>query len=203
MLKRNQYFLMLLIGIIVFIVVFIGTYFVVRLNTPTPQNMPSLVSAQGEKIVDTLSPYKAAEETKVTSSTSIQLVLVDKDDQVVETQKVDALALVGCNEAMIKQRFSDYELKEFTKDHVVLKRVLEQKPQNVEYSLGVQEEHVCIVEKGNNKTYTKLDLLATQFSKAVYSAFLKEEINITDTQKEKLLSDATYIETILQYYEGE
>lgn len=202
MLKKNKYYTMLLISVMVFVVAFIIMYYIVKINAFVTQDLSDRAVAQNEKTIDVIAPYEA-EQVTIEPYTHIKLLIVDDQENIIETKALDPLTLIGLDEETLKKKFEHYELTEFTSSQVVLQKTLDMPKELTTYTLGVQDNYLCIIDNEENRVYTKLNILATHFSRTIYSALLKEEITITKSQRDKLLADATYIETILQSYENE
>ncbi len=212
MFKKNQYIRLLLIGVGVFIFTFFIAYFVFRNLTPAPSELVLKKTGQGVVEVDSQG-VKVQEQNEVQGestqvrciqpTTTIQLLIANQEGKLIEEYTLDPLTLMSYDERTLKQRFNPCELLAFSEEKVILKKTVDRPLQEPSYTLGVQEGMLCIIERGEKEQWIKLGVDARQFSRQTYSALLKESIGITSQEKEKLLKNATYIETILQSYEEE
>jgi len=203
MLKKRHYYLTLGIGVLAFFIVFVITYYFVKMTTTPPQQVPQMIMTRNEKSIDAIAYNQPKPEVTIQPNTHITLSLVDQDDTMLDSKELDPLSLLGVNQTTLKQKFAGYQVDTFNEQNVLMKKVLTNANQSLDYVLGIQDDYVCIVEEGPSKQYIKLNIPATQFSTQTYSLLLKEQIKITTVQKDKLLLDSTYIETILQSYQEE
>jgi hypothetical protein len=203
MLKRKQYLLTLFIGIVLFFIVFLTTYYYIVSHSKTSEVSESRAVGKGEQSIDVIAAVVPERELTVQPDTDIRLVVVDEDNRIVEDKKIDPLILNGLNQVDLEKRFEGYQLMTFDEKQITLKKTIAHQDKPAEYALGIEDDFVCIVEKGDIKTYIKLDLLANYFSRNTYSLLLKEQIPISPVQKEELLKNPYYIDKILQSYEEE
>ncbi|PHV71674.1 hypothetical protein CS063_03685 [Sporanaerobium hydrogeniformans] len=213
MFKKKEYFMLLGIGIGVFFIVFFVTYFIMRKVTPepeygAPQGLGQVAREVGSQNIKEQGIKEQAvlpdiKQITIKSMTSIELMLIDETGRLVETQSLDPLTLISYDEKTLKQKFNPCEIIKFTEEKVVLQKVVKGSSVEPHYTLGIQDGVLCIIERGEANQFIKLGIDVNQFSRQTYSALLKEEIHITSQEREKLLKNATYIETILQSYEGE
>ncbi len=212
MFKRNQYIQLLLIGVGVFIFSFFIAYFILRNLTPAPGELVFKKTGQEVVEVDTQG-VKVQEENegqgertqvrRIQPTTTIQLLIANQEGKLIEEYTLDPLTLMSYDERILKQRFNPCELLAFSEEKVILRKTVDRPLQEPSYTLGVQEGMLCIIERGDKEQRINLGVDARQFSRQTYSALLKESMGITSQEKEKLLKNATYIETILQSYEEE
>lgn len=203
MLKRKQYLLTLFIGIVLFFVLFLTTYYYMVGQAKTSEVSKGKAIDKDEQSVDVIATAVFEEELTVQPDTDIRLVVVDEADRTIENKKIDPLILVGFNQSDLEKKFEGYEIMVFDEKNVTLKKMIVHEDKPVEYTLGIEDDFVCIVEKGDSKTSIKLDLLAHYFSRNTYSLLLKQQIPISAAQKEELLKNPYYIDKILQSYEEE
>ncbi|MDF2612755.1 MAG: hypothetical protein K0S71_541 [Clostridia bacterium] len=203
MLKKKQYFLTLLIGVMLFFILFIISYYYMRNSAMIPETTTDNVISRSEKSVDVLANTKSTEEETVQIDTHIHLLVVDKNNNTIDDKNIDPLTLLGLSQIDIQDKFQEYELVTFNEREIALKKVLAPENMQVQYRLGIQDDVLCIVENGETKQYTKLNVLATHFSRQIYSLLLKEQIQISAVQKDELLNNPAYIEKILQSCEEE
>ena len=71
------------------------------------------------------------------------------------------------------------------------------------YVLGIDDNRLCIKIKSTDVVCGYIDRELTDLSSYLYSEFLKENITITDVEREKLLVDGGFLQIILQDYESE
>ncbi|WP_069997396.1 hypothetical protein [Cellulosilyticum sp. I15G10I2] len=205
MLKRNQYLMTLVVAIMIFFIIFtIGYYYIQSSASHTEPSYEGLAT-RSEKSVDVLGAAKPETVVSIQPDTQIHLLIVDEHNNELENKKLDPLVLLGLNESDIKNKFSGYDVVEFNVEQVALKKVLPSVEKVFEYTLGIQNNRVCIVQKEEGKVnkYIDLDMSASHFSRKTYSLLLKEQIAISPLQKDALLSNPNYIEKILQSYEEE
>lgn len=203
MLKKKQYLMTLLIGIILFFILFLISYYYMRNSTTLPETANNNAVSRNEKSVGTLAAAKMREEQTVQLDTHIHLLVVDENNNTIEDKNIDPLTLLGLSQIDIQDKFQGYELIAFNEREITLKTTLSPADKQVQYTLGIQDDLLCIVENGETKQYTRLNILATHFSREIYSLLLKEQIKISLVQKDELLSNPAYIEEILQSCEEE
>lgn len=205
MLKRKQYLMTLLIAVIMFFVIFIIGYYYVSNSSSVSQKTYEQVAGKNEVSVDVLADTEVDPPDTIQPDTQINLLVFDENNNMIEDKELDALALLGLSESDIKEKFEGYSLLEFSKEQVALKKVIHIINKEYDYTLGIQDDLVCIRERegGLFKRDIPLDILGTHFSKRTYSLLLKEQIKISSLQKDELLNNSNYIEQILQAYEEE
>ena len=203
MLTKKQYLYTLLAAVIVFGLVFISTYFYMKATSwqvDVAEQTPNVV---GEEITASVSK----DEVYILPQTKIILKNQNVKNKSVSETKLDSKSLLGLNKEELASRFPDYTINTFNEREVVLSKHIEQTTMNEEsqiiYVLGVDEQYVCIKEKGTTKRPVKIDYEITHFSKYIYSLLLNEEIEITSAQKEALLLNPSTLQGILQGYVGE
>ena len=206
MLKKKQYLLTLLAGILIFFIVFILSYFYMKSSSALPQGAEQQTLTVQQESVDASAELQNIERPKpmcIQPGTEIRLIIEDANHRRLEDKKLDPYTLLGDSEEEMREKFKDYELVSFNEREVELKKVLPPKVEALEYTLGIQENSVCIVEKGDLKHYISLNISPAHFSRATYSMLLKEQIVLSAIQKEELINNPNYIEQILQSYEEE
>jgi len=203
MLKKKQYLMTLLIGILLFFILFFIGYYYMKNTALLTEKVSSHVVSRNEKSKDVLAKTEMTEEETVQLDTRIHLLIVDENDNTIEDKNIDPLTLLGLSELELQDKFKGYEMVAFNEREVALKKTVAPTNKQFQYTLGIQDDLLCIVENGETKHYTKLNLLATQFSRRIYSLLLKEQIKISLVQKDELLSNPAYIEEILQSFEEE
>lgn len=198
MLKKKQYYLTLLIGVIAFLLFFIIMYWVVCLQMPEPQT--GVAVATNEKSTNTLQEIKEDLPT-IEIYTKVTIQLVDERLKVVDKISIPATTLLGVNEAQLEKRFADYKITKFNEKEVVLQKHIQTVVAPMTYTLGISQGHVCIIDQENH--LMDLELLASDFSSKTYSLLLNRQITISESQKETLLKKPHEIQKILQGYERE
>ncbi len=203
MLSRKQYLYTLLAAVIIFGIVFGITYFYIRENSWQVQT----AEHKGSSIVEEFATSTEKPEICIMPQTKIILKNQNVKNKSISETKLDTKSLLGLNEKEIANRFSGYTIETFNEKEVTLVKNVEQALSNEEdqavYVLGVEEQYVCIKEKGTGKRPVKIDYEVTHFSKYIYSLLLNEEIEITSAQKEALLLNPSTLQRILQGYMGE
>lgn len=203
MFKKKYYLSALFIGILIFFILFAASYYYISAGSNLSQQSNHTKVTQHEKSVDVLANEVPLSEEVIGPDTRVHLLIVDKMNYTVEDKEMDALSLAGNTKEDIKDKFKDYEVAAFSKDEVMLKKTLADETNQLGYTLGIEDSNVCIIEEGNPKRFTTLNIPASNFSRNTYSMLLKEQIKISAAQKNELLSDPNYIERILQSYEEE
>lgn len=204
MLKRKQYLITLVIAVIIFIIFFIITYYRIQERTLKPQHAYESPIGRSEQSIDVLGDIQTQPVT-IQPYTKIHLLLVDEHDQKIEDKIIETPLLLGLSEQQIKQQFEGYEVVNFDEKEVIIKKVLITATESSRYYLGIQNEWVCIIQQGegNVKQYIPLNIDFVNFSKYTYSLLLKEQIEISAEQKDRLIDNPHYIEKILQSYQEE
>lgn len=203
MLSKKQYLYTLIAAVVIFMIVFVSTYFYTKEN--------SWQVGEANQTTSTGSQERAAieEPIEICILPQTKIILKNKNlkNKSTSETKIDSSSLLGLSREELASRFSEYTIEAFNEKEVTLVKNVEQdivsQPDETTYVLGVEEQYVCIKEKGTAKRPVKIDYEVTHFSKYIYSLLLNEEIEITSAQKEALLLNPSTLQRILQGYVGE
>lgn len=203
MLSRKQYLYTLLAAIIAFGVAFVIAYFYMKENSWQVETKNQTASISTKEVTATGNK----EEVCILPQTKVILKNQNMKNKSISETKLDARTLLGLNQEEVEKRFEEYTIETFNEKEVTLVKNIEQpiteQEEEVVYVLGVENQYVCIKEKGTSKRPVKIDYEVTHFSKYIYSLLLNEEIEITSAQKEALLLNPSALQRILQGYVGE
>lgn len=202
MLSKKQYVVTLLASVAIFLVAFIIGYFYMLQNSWITNKEEIYVERAVIPVEETLK-----QEICVLPQTVIILKSKDSHGKLISETKVSAKSLLGMTYDEVALQFEDYQIETFNEDKVTLVKSIPALPSPHEsskiYVLGIEDEYLCIREKGSNKRPVKINYEASHFSKYIYSLLLNEEIEITSKQREALLLNASGVQKILQGYVGE
>ena len=210
MLRKKQYIRTLLAGSIIFFVIFVATYLYTSQNgiitsydyrekeVPTQSKLP--ISVQMEEQIE-----------RIQLDTKITLLIRDELKGIIETLPIESTSLMGMSRMDIESLFKDYTVTAFNEDEVRLEKKLETLEEIQEtvavsavkepyYVLGVQNDYICIKSTDGSQKVITIDRKATDLSRKMYSLLLKEQIKISELQKETLLHNAGEVQKILQDY---
>lgn len=194
MLKRNQYRISLLIGIIAFLLFFIGAYFIVSLQMPKPQRGTAVT--KDEQSTNTLVELKE-EVPHIGIDTEVILQNVNKSGKVIEKVQIPGGALFGEDEAQIKRHYPDYEIVTFSDAKVILEKVVEDHKKEA-YELKLDIEGRLYITDSNG--YSK-EIEVDPSLSGNLPVGLRKGWRITEDERNKLIKDKTYIDHILQGHE--
>lgn len=201
MLKKKQYYLSLIGGIVAFLLFFIGAYLIVSLQMPKPQTGTAVT--KNEQSTNTLVEVKE-DVPHVEIYTKITLQTIDEGRKIIDRLPIAATTLLGEDEKSIKKHFADCEILKFSEREVVLQKMIKQTEKtNVKdrYKLGINtEEQACIIDNEDENNMIVLTLSTQELSPQEYSKLLKG-ITISEKQKEALMQSQNEIYKILQGYE--
>lgn len=194
MLKRSQYRMSLLIGIIAFLLFFIGAYLIVTLLMPKPQT--GVAVTKNEQSTNTLVELKE-EVPHIGIDTEVILQNVNESGKVIEKVQIPGGALFGEDEKTIKAHYPDYELITFSDAKVILEKVVKNDKKDV-YELKLDiEGRLYITDSKGHSSEIEID----PSLRGALPAGLKKGWRITEDEKEKLIKDKNYIDHILQGHE--
>lgn len=198
MLRKKQYFLSLLLGVIAFVLFFILMYWVMYFQMPHPEK----VVTANESSTNTLMEM-VEDAPRIEIYTKVTIQLVDERHKVVDKISVPTTALLGVTEEQLAKRFEGYQIAKFDEKEVILQKQVQTEKNVANYTLGICEGHVCIIDQSGEEASIDLGLLANDFSSKAYSLLLNREINISESQKDTLIKKPNEIQKILQGYERE
>ena len=202
MLSKKQYLYTLIAAVIVFGVIFLVTYFYTKDNSWQVETTKATIISNEELA----SAIEEVEEC-ILPQTKIVLKNQNLNNKSISQTKLDARSLLGLNREELGNRFEGYTIETFSEKEVTLVKNVEptiSKEEDITtYVLGVEDQYVCIKEKGTSKRPVKIDYEVIHFSKYIYSLLLNEEIEITSAQKEALLLNPSMLQRVLQGYVGE
>lgn len=204
--KKGQYMLSLIIGVIVFFVCFAVAYLYMGYSMSDEESETPVAISRNEKSVSTVAEEAAI---RIVPSTEIIMQVVDAKNKMIEKIDVASRTLLGLDEVEIGKRFSDYEITKFTEKEVVLTKKLEIDAKNdalskvSTYHLGISGDHICIIpdEVGQDASIVKLNLQASDYSNSAYSLLLNGKITISADERQALINKPDEIEKILQVHD--
>lgn len=213
MLNKKQYFMTLGASIVVFFVIFIAAYFISfstsdNLVLPAQKIAIEKQRSETENSITKLKLENTQKEVAILPSTKVTLALKDTQNNQIESVILDTATLLGNTKEAIQNRFDNYAIETFSEDEVTLIRTVELDHAQVNnqddiYVLGIDDNRLCIKIKSTDVVCGYIDRELTDLSSYLYSEFLKENITITDVEREKLLVDGGFLQIILQDYESE
>ncbi len=213
MLNKRQYLITLGSAVATFIVVFAVAY-LISVNT----NGNALLPATNDKLIKEQEIQEAKvkiledEERKkedpiILPNTKVILELKDESSNTKETIQLETKTLLGSTKDIIQKRFSECTVETFCEDEVVLVRTLENNKtinkDNMFYVIGVEDSHICIKEQSTGMVCGYISKSIEDLSSYWYSEFLRENIIVSEEQKDRLLSDSSFLQVILQDYDSE
>nr|WP_302595100.1 hypothetical protein [uncultured Cellulosilyticum sp.] len=201
MLKRKQYYLSLLIGVVAFLLFFIGAYLIISLQMPKPEAGTAVT--KNEQSTNTLVEVKE-EVPRIEIYTKITVQTVDESHKVVEKVIIPATTLLGMDEQNIRKRFEGYEVLKFNEKEVTLQKEVKSFEGNdgATYTLGINSEgSICIIEGGNTESFVDLGISAAdRCSAETYSMLVQGKIKVPEDKREALLRNPNELDKILEAY---
>ena len=186
MLKRKQYYLSLLIGVVAFLLFFIGAYLIISLQMPKPEAGTAVT--KNEQSTNTLVEVKE-EVPRIEIYTKVI---------------IPATTLLGMDEQNIRKRFEGYEVLKFNEKEVTLQKEVKSFEGNdgATYTLGINSEgSICIIEGGNTESFVDLGISAAdRCSAETYSMLVQGKIKVPEDKREALLRNPNELDKILEAY---
>lgn len=209
---KKQYCLMLGLAALLFAGCFIIAFKVVsdkiareQIENQLPESQDSEDSTIYAQEVFVQEDVVLVPETAVciTPATQIEVRLVDANGNLVLSEQLDALALLGVTEEQLIKQFSHYTLEKFSAEEVLLVQT-QQAEEEVSlpktYFLSIEDGFIGIEAVGESVTFTSLNIPAKDFPLAVTHQLQNQKIQLTEAQKQQLQQDAYYVETLFQMY---
>ncbi len=202
MLKKKQYYLTLLIGVVAFLLFFIGAYLIISLQMPTPETGTAV--ARNEQSTNTLVEVKE-EVPRIEIYTKITVETVDESHKVIEKTTIPAMILLGKDEQSIQKRFVDYEVVKFNEKEVVLQKVVKAIRGNAnadKYIITVDSKgSIGIIEADNHNNFIDLGISAEdKCSSDEYSVLVGHKFKISEKDKEILIQNPNEIDRMFEAY---
>lgn len=209
MLSKKQYYGMLVVSIIVFVVVFTATYLYTHYTSDENIRQPKKVVSK--QSVDTLQHVEMTPSIQATPnenetivinpSTKIVVDFMNEQDELIKSEALESSALLGYTREDLEDHFKDYTIREFTDKKVVLEKHIEGQATQSHYKIGCQGDGVGVVEiDGTQRQFIPIGISLEDFSVQTGELLKSEILEITTNQKQMLEKDPYYIEQILQSY---
>ncbi len=210
MLNKKQYFITLGASVVVFFIIYIVSYYI-SFNTNDSIILPTqkvVIDKDKSKLANSPKVQNNIEEVSIVPSTKVTLELKDINNNQIQSVVLDPATLLGHTKEAIQDRFTNYVVETFSEDEVTLVKTLKLETANIDtknniYVLAIDNDKLCIKEKSTGIVCGYISRELSDLSSYLYSEFLKENIEITDKEKEKLLIDGSFLQIILQDYESE
>lgn len=200
MLSKKQFMIALVSAVGVFTVIFIIFYtFFYRqgIENPIVQSEATVPVSQS---VDKIDEEQVARSLTIGPNTQVTLSILDKEGRLVTQEQIPVESVLGFSEERLKACFTDYEIKMFASDRVVLEKVVEEVPEVFVYKLGLKGDMIGIKEYGENDRFIPLNLSIKDYSRRTQVLLLGEVIELSSAQKATLEKNPHQIEQILQDY---
>lgn len=203
MLDKRSYTRMLMVAVIVFFITFIVSFaFMLFTDTQAVGDKPTSISNK-EKQTLPVSAQTIIDEPCIKAYTRIMVSVIDETGKRMDTKLIDPKTLLGCTKQDVLDKFKGYEVERFDEEEVFLKKYTKSLSVFPTYVLGIKENKICIIEQTDQRNYIPLPLVATDYSKQTYSRLLKQDIVVSEAEKQKLIQEPNYIDSILQSYDQE
>ncbi len=213
MLNKKQYLITLGSAVATFIVVFVVAYFIsvtTNANEFSTEINDKLIKEK--QLAEAQSKILRVEEMRkenpiILPNTKVTLELKDESSNITETIQLETKTLLGSTKDIIQDRFSECTVETFCEDEVVLVRTLENNKtidkDDTAYVIAVEDSHICIKEQTTGMVCGYISKTIDDLSSYWYSEFLREQIIVSEEQKDRLLIDPSFLQVILQDYDSE